>query len=538
MKFTKLFAAGATVLASAAALAACGSNNSSSGSKKSINWEENAEIPTMDMSKATDNVSFNQLNNVMEGLYRLGKDNKVENALATKTQVSKDGKTWTFTLRDSKWSDGSALTAKDFVYSWRRTVDPKTASQYAYLFEGIKNADKISSNKAPVSSLGVKAEGKNKLVVSLDKRIPYFKLLMGFPLFFPQQQKAVEKYGSKYGTASKYMAYNGPFVQSGWTGSNLSWKLKKNNNYWDKKDVKLDAINYSVQKTPSTAYNLYQSNKLDAVVLDSQQTKNLKNQNGYTIRPTASTFYLQYNQKNKDLQNTNLRRAISLSINRKALGDALGGSSKPAKSLTPAGLTKVENQDFASKTADTNYTKYDPAEAKQLFKKALKELGKNNVSVDILSDDTDAGQKTTETLQSQLEENLKGLKVGVQNVPFKTRLSRSTSGNFDIVVTGWGADFADPISFDDLFTSKNAQNNGKWANIQYDKLIADSKTATNDEQRYADLVKAEKLLLKDQGVTPLYYKTEAWLVRPNIKGIVYNAAGANYNFKEAYVSGN
>lgn len=538
MKFTKLFAAGATVLASAAALAACSSNNSSSGSKKSINWEENAEIPTMDMSKATDNVSFNQLNNVMEGLYRLGKDNKVENALATKTQVSKDGKTWTFTLRDSKWSDGSALTAKDFVYSWRRTVDPKTASQYAYLFEGIKNADKISASKAPVSSLGVKAEGKNKLVVNLDKRIPYFKLLMGFPLFFPQQQKAVEKYGEKYGTSSKYMAYNGPFVQTGWTGSNLSWKLKKNNNYWDKKDVKLDAINYSVQKTPSTAYNLYQSNKLDAVVLDSQQTKNLKNQNGYTIRPTASTFYLQYNQKNKNLQNENLRRAISLSINRKALGDALGGSSKPAKSLTPAGLTKVENQDFASKTADTTYTKYDPAEAKKLFKKALKELGKNNVSVDILSDDTDAGQKTTETLQSQLEENLKGLKVGVQNVPFKTRLSRSTSGNFDIVVTGWGADFADPISFDDLFTSKNTQNNGKWSNTQYDKLIADSKTATNDEQRYADLVKAEKLLLEDQGVTPLYYKTEAWLVRPNIKGIVYNAAGANYNFKEAYVSEN
>ena len=538
MKFTKFFAAGATVLASAAALAACSSNNSSSANKKTINWEENAEIPTMDMSKATDATSFNQLNNVMEGLYRLGKDSKVENALATKTQVSKDGKTWTFTLRDSKWSDGSALTAKDFVYSWRRTVDPKTASQYAYLFEGIKNADKISSSKAPVSSLGVKAEGKNKLVVNLDKRIPYFKLLMGFPLFFPQQQKAVEKYGSKYGTASKYMAYNGPFIQSGWTGSNLSWKLKKNKNYWDKKDVKLDAINYTVQKTPSTAYNLYQSNKLDAVLLDSQQTKNLKHQNGYTVRPTASTFYLQYNQKNKDLQNTNLRRAISLSINRKALGNALGGSNKAANSFTSAGLTKVENQDFATKTADTDYSKYDPAQAKKLFKKALQELGKKNVSVDILSDDTDAGQKTTETLQSQLEENLKGLKVGVQNVPFKTRLSRSTAGNFDIVVSGWSADFADPISFDDLMTSKNAQNNGKWSNSQYDKLIADSKIATNDEQRFSDLEKAEKILLKDQGVTPLYYKTEAWMVRPNIKGIVYNAAGANYNFKEAYVSGN
>lgn len=540
MKFTKLFAAGATVLASAATLAACGSgNNNSSSAKKSINWEESAEIPTMDLSKATDNTSFNQLNNVLEGLYRLGKDSKIENGLATKTQVTNGGKTWTFTLRNSKWSDGTLLTAKDFVYSWRRTVDPKTASQYAYLFEGIHNADKISAGKASVNSLGIKAEGKNKLVVNLDKRIPYFKLLMGFPLFFPQQEKAVEKFGSKYGTASKYMAYNGPFEQTGWTGSNLSWKLKKNPNYWDKKAVKLDAVNYSVQKTPSTAYNLYQSNKIDAVALDAQQTKNLKHQNGFTLRPGASTFYLQYNQaKNKDLQNANLRRAISLSINRKALTNALGGANRPASSLTAKGLTKVEGQDFSAKTADTDYTKYDPAEAKKLFSKALKELGTKKVQLSILSDDTDAGQKTTETLQSQIEENLKGIKVSVQNLPFKTRLSRSTSGNFDIVVTGWGADFADPISFDDLFTSKNAQNNGKWSNSQYDKLIAASKTTGNSEERFGDLVKAEKLLLKDQGITPLYYQTTAWMVRPSIKGIVYNAAGANYNFKEAYVSGN
>lgn len=136
MKLKKVFAAGATILVAGSALAACSSNNSSSSSgsaKKSISWMDAAEIPTMDISKATDATSFNQLNNVEEGLYRLGKNSKVENALATNTKVSKDGKTWTFTLRDSKWSNGDKLTAKDFVYSWRRTVDPKTASQYAYL---------------------------------------------------------------------------------------------------------------------------------------------------------------------------------------------------------------------------------------------------------------------------------------------------------------------------------------------------------------------------------------------------------------------
>ena len=538
MKFTKLFAAGATVLIAGSTLAACGSNSNSSSSsaKKTINWMDSAEIPTMDISKATDVTSFNQLGNVEEGLYRLGKNSKVENALATDTKVSKDGKTWTFTLRDSKWSNGDKLTAKDFVYSWRRTVNPKTASQYAYLFEGIHNATQISAGKAPVNSLGVKAEGDNKLVVTLDKRIPYFKLLMGFPLFFPQNQKVVEANGSKYGTSSKTTAFNGPFVQKGWTGSNLSWKLVKNKNYWDKKNVKLDAINYSVQKTPSTAYNLYQSNKLDATILDSQQTKNLKHQKGYTLRDTAATFYLQFNQKKKIFQNADLRRAISMSINRKALGSALGGANTPATSLTSKGVVNHDGKDWSEVVGDKKNAAYNPTEAKKLYKKALKELGVKNVSFTILSDDTDSGQKTTEILQSQLEENLKGMKVSVANVPFKTRLNRSTSGNFDVVVSGWSADFADPISFVDLFTSKNAQNNGKWSNSQYDKLIADSKTTADTTKRWDDLEKAEKILLSDEGIAPLYYKTEAWLVRPDIKGIVYNGAGLNYNFKNTYVA--
>ncbi|WP_236701097.1 ABC transporter substrate-binding protein, partial [Lactobacillus delbrueckii] len=142
MKLSKTLSLGATVLASVALLAACGSNrsSSSSSSKKTLTWMDSAEIPTMDLSKANDAASFNQISNTMEGLYRLGKNSKLEKGLATSEKVSKDGKTYTYTLRKSKWSDGSELTAKDFVYSWRRTVNPKTASQYSYLFSGIKNA--------------------------------------------------------------------------------------------------------------------------------------------------------------------------------------------------------------------------------------------------------------------------------------------------------------------------------------------------------------------------------------------------------------
>ena len=541
MKLSKILSVGATVLASAALLAACGSNSSkeSSSSKKTLNWTVASEIPTMDMSKATDATSFNQLSNTMEGLYRLGKNSKLEKALATSEKVSKDGKTYTYTLRKSKWSDGSELTAKDFVYSWRRTVDPKTASQYSYLFSGIKNADAIVAGKKKPETLGIKAVGKYKLVITLERRIPYFDKLMGFAVFFPQSEKAVTKYGSKYGTASKYMLYNGPFKQVGWTGSNLSWKMVKNPYYWDKKNVKLDTITWSVQKTPSTAYNLYQSNKLDYTGLDASQTKQLKNQKGYVTLNQGATFYLKFNvAKNKYLANTNIRKALSLAVDRKGLTSSLGGNSVPANTLTPTQLTDVNGEDYTkriSKSAKSFYpASTNKNEAVKYMNKGLKELGVSKFSFKILSDDTDAGKKTTEFLQSTFESTFgKKVSVSVQNLPFKTRLSRSIAGNFDIVVSGWSADFADPISFLDLFTSTNPENNGKWKNTSYDKLIADSKTTASTSKRWDDLTKAEDILLNNVGVAPLYYNTNAALIRPTVKDVYQNRG--TWNFKDAYI---
>ena len=541
MKLSKTLSVGATVLASAALLAACGGNSSkeSSSSKKTLNWTVASEIPTMDMSKATDATSFNQLSNTMEGLYRLGKNSKLEKALATSEKVSKDGKTYTYTLRKSKWSVGSELTAKDFVYSWRRTVDPKTASQYSYLFSGIKNANAIVAGKKKADTLGVKAVGKYKLVVTLERRIAYFDKLMGFAVFFPQSEKAVTKYGSKYGTASKYMLYNGPFKQTGWTGSNLSWKMVKNPYYWDKKNVKLDTITWSVQKTPSTSYNLYQSNKLDYTGLDASQTKQLKNQKGYVTLNQGATFYMQFNQaKNKYLANTNIRKALSLAVDRKGLTSSLGGNSVPANTLTPTQLTDVNGEDYTkriSKSAESFYpASTNKKEAVKYLNKGLKELGVSKFSFKILSDDTDSGKKTTEFLQSTFESTFGNkVSVSVQNLPFKTRLSRSTAGNFDVVISGWSADFADPISFLDLFTSTNPENNGKWKNTSYDKLITDSKTTASTSKRWDDLTKAEDILLNNVGVAPLYYNTNAALIRPTVKDVYQNRG--TWNFKDTYI---
>ena len=541
MRKGKLFATGSVTLAAAALLAACGSSSSSSSSKpQKLAWTEAAELTTMDPSKATDRYDADQFNNVMEGLIRLSNNAKATPGMATSWKESKDGKTWTFNLRKgAKWSNGDEVTANDFVYSWRRTVNPKTASEYAYLFSGVKNADQIAAGKKAVNTLGVKADGKYKLTVTLERRIPYFKLLMGFYIFFPQNQKFVEKCGSKYGTAAKYVLSNGPFKMTGWTGSNLTWKLVKNNTYWDKKNVKLDQVSMSVQKTQSTSYNLYQSGKLDETNLDAQQSKQLKGTTGWTVRKFASTRYLQYNiAKDKNLANANLRKAISLAINKKQLATTVGAANQAAVSFTAAGITDSSTgKDFSSevKTSATQAVQgYDKAKAKEYYKKALKELGKKSITIQLLGDDTDDAKKVTEFIQSALESTL-GMKVEVTNVPFKTRLSRVSALKFDVVATGWTADFSDPISFLDLLSKGNANNYGKWESTTYNKNISLSKTTGSTAARWKAMVKADQALVEDQGVTPLYYTNEATLVKTKVKGVVFNGAGAPYNFKEAYI---
>ena len=540
MRSKKLLASSTVILASAATLAACGSNSSQSSAKKqTLTWMNTAEIATLDASKATDQASVEQINNVEEGLYLLGKNAKVQNALATSTKNSADSKTWTFTLRkNAKWSNGDPVTAQDFVYSWRRTIDPKTASEYAYLFSGIKNADAIVAGKKKPATLGIKAYGKYKLTVSLEKRIPYFKLLMAFPLFFPQNQKFIEKMGSKYATASKYMIYNGPYKQVGWTGSNLSWKLVKNGKYWDKKNVKLDTVKFSVQKTPATDYNLYQSGKLDAAFLDAQATKSLKGKTDYTQRKMSTTQYLAYNlKKHPEFKNKNLRLAISMAINRKELASTLGGAANPATTFDPEGMTTVNGKDYTDTVKNAATEKaatYNVKEAKKLYKQALKETGKKKISFTLLGDDDDTAKKASEFVQSQLEDNL-GIDVQVQSIPKKTRMNKMMSGNFDVVSTRWNADFADPISFLDLQTTGASYNYGKWSNKTYDKYVAASKTTGSTSTRFKELAKAEQILLEEQGVTPLYHPVEAWMVKPSVKGMIYNGAGANYSFKYAYL---
>ncbi|MDV7694075.1 peptide ABC transporter substrate-binding protein [Pediococcus parvulus] len=540
MKMKAAVKLGAVALASTFVLAACGAKTSSS-KKSSVNFMESAEIPTMDTSKVTDVVGMTQLSNSEEGIYRLGKNSSVHNALATKTKESKDGKTWTFSLRkNAKWSNGDKVTAQDFVYSWRRTVNPKTASQYAYLFSGIKNADQIAAGKVNYKKLGIKAVGKYKLVVTLDRPISYFKLLMGFCIFFPQNQKVVEKYGSKYGTASNKLVYNGPYKQVGWTGTNLKWKLVKNPEYWNKKSVKMDTINYQVVKDSSTSLNLYNSKKLDATTITGSQVAQYKNNKNYVLRKEASTFYLQLNQNKAKFKNKKIRQAISMSIDRNQLTKkVLADGSQNPLGVVSTGLAAdpKTGEDFAKESEVKSAVTQNLTKARKLLKEGLKEEGMSTLKFTLMADDTAAGKATNEFLQSQIEKLGSNVKVTVQNIPFKSRLANSSAGKYDAEITGWGADFSDPISFLQLFAKGNTQNNGNWKNAEYDKLIEASNTtdATNPTKRWNDLVKAEKILMQSQAVVPLYLQAKSQLWNSNVKGVIYNTAGNNFDYSKLYL---
>jgi len=552
MKWKTVSTAVVVTAAAGFLLTGCGSQSKSTSSSSTtsgklaktqvLNWSENGQdLSTLDPSLAVDVISGTMINNSQEGLYRLGKNSQATPGIATGTKVSKDKLTYTFTLRkNAKWSNGDKVTAKDFVYGWRRTVDPKTASQYAYLYSGIKNADKITNGKAKASTLGIKADGDYKLTVTLEKPIQYFKLLMGFVVFFPQNQHAVEKYGKQYGTSSSKMVYNGPFKMTGWQGTNSTWTLVKNDNYWDKKNVHLTKIKDQVVKSTTTAFNLFQSGKLDMATLSGQQVKNEKNNSKLVIRKSSRLNYLEFNQKKvKALSNTKLRQAMSLTLNRKQLvNNVLGDGSVTPKGFVTAGLAKdpTTGKDFASENEVKDSVSYDATKAKKLWKEGLAEVGKKKLTLTLTHDDTDQMKALSEYLQGQLEKELPGLTVKSVTVPYKTRIAREVAGNFELVISAWQADFADPISDLGIMTSTNDYNFGKWTNKSFDDAIKTANSTTSTKARWAALAKAEKEIGTDQGVAPLSQNVVAQMVNPKLKGLVYNTAGINYNFKEAYMA--
>ncbi|MEJ6347671.1 peptide ABC transporter substrate-binding protein [Holzapfeliella sp. He02] len=523
-------------------LVGCSTGNSSETTNnnqnlKSLNFVAQQELPTADLSLATDTVSYTVLNNVYEGLYRQDKDNNLILAGAKeKGTVSEDSLTYNFKLNpEAKWSNGDAVTANDYVYSWRRTVNPKTASEYAYLFDSLKNAKEIKAGEKEIDELGIHAISDYELQIELSSPVPYFERLLTLPSFFPQNQSVVEKYGKDYALKSETAVYNGPFVLEGFDGpgTDTKWTYKKNDNYFDKDNVKVDIINVNVVKESATALNLFQNNQADDIVLTGELAQQNQNHPAYHPLLQATTQYLNFNQiePTSPFRNENLRKAIATAIDRSALTTSiLGNGSIPATGLVPKNLMKSPTGiDFTEAVGDS-YNKFDAEKAKQYFAKAKEELKIDNFEFSILSSDTDSAKKVIEYLQNIIEQTLPGMKVNLTPVPFSVRLERSRAGNFDVSMVSYGADYLDASTFTDLLRYNNS---GRWTNDTYTALLESAATTNvrDPQKRFDDLVSAEKLELEVQACAPLYQVAEAHMINPKIKNFVSHPAGAKFDYK-------
>ncbi|MGY3702777.1 peptide ABC transporter substrate-binding protein, partial [Leuconostoc gelidum] len=465
---------------------------------------------------------------------------KAQLELAKSVKVSDDGLKYTVVLKNGlKWSDGSKLTAQDFVYSWQRIVDPKTASQYAYLASGVKNADKIAAGKADVDTLGVTAKG-NTITFDLERPLPQFEYLLTFSNFMPQKQSFVTKEGKKYATTAATSLYSGPYKVEGWNGTNNSFKLIKNDNYWDAKNIKTKQIDVQVVQKPETAVQLYKQGKIDRVLISNtpELYKANKNDKNVSKAPEATTAYLQYNQtgKNKFLANAKIREALNLATNRKELTDQVtAGISTPATGLAPEGLAKTDSGEDLAKFVAPGY-KFDPKKAATLFQEGLKEVGESQATFTVTSDaDSPAAKTTLDYLQGSWEKALPGLKINQKFVPFSQRIKDSQTQNFDIVVSLWGGDYPEGSTYYDIFKTGASNNNGQFKNEVYDAAVnkAESTDALKASARDNDYKMAESALLKDSNFNPLYFRAGYALQNPKVTGIILNSTGLNQDWKLA-----
>jgi oligopeptide transport system substrate-binding protein len=496
------------------------------------------EIPTMDLSKAVDGIAFTTLAQTNEGLTRLGKDQKAAGAVSEKWDVSQDGKTYTFHLRDTKWSNGEPVTAQDFEYSWKRTLDPNSKAEYAFLLSWIKGADKYNKGEGKAEDVGIKAQDAKTLVVTLDQPVPFFADLLSFPLFFPLNKKFVEAQGDKFAADADKLLYNGPFVMKDWQHEQ-SVELVKNDSYWDKDKVKLTKVHLQVIRDGQSAVNLYEGNQLDrSLPLAGAQVDTYKTNPDFATEPQLTTDYLSFNYERKALQSAKVRRALTWAVDGDMFAQVVyNNGSVGATGLVPTGISDDKGGDFRKSTGDLLNRKENLAKAKQTLQEGLKEVGLNEFpKLKILVDNSDANKKGAEFVQAQLKQNL-GLDVEIDPVPFKLRLQRMGQKDYDIALSRFGADYNDPATFLDNYWSGSSFKSSKWKSDKFDTLMTQAHAEVDPAKRMNLLSQAEKELMQEMPVGPLFFRGRAVLTKPYVKNFVTHTFGSDYDLKEVYIQG-
>lgn len=500
-------------------------------------------VQSLDPQQATDGTSFEVIADYTDGLMQMDADGQAVPAIAETYDLSDDGLTYTFHLRDAKWSNGEPVTAADFVFAWQRAVDPAVASEYAYMLSDIgqiKNAAEIIAGSMDKSELGVTAVDDKTLEVQLNVPVSYFLSLMYFPTFYPVNQAFFESCGDTFATSPETTLSNGAFTMDAYEPAATAFHLTKNEDYWDAARVKLPGLNYQVIQDSQQALMSYQTDDLDMTLVNGEQVDQVKEDPEFI---TIGAGYLWYVSPNMDavpeLANLNVRLALTSAIDREAItADVLKDGSAPTYTAVPMQFAAgPDGSDFSEDQAKfSDVCAFDAAKAAEYWTKGLEELGITELTLDMIVDADDAPQKVAQVLKEQWETTLPGLSVNLTVEPKKQRVEDMQNGDFQLGLTRWGPDYADPMTYLGMWITDNPNNYGLWSNPEYDGIIAECTTGdlcTDPEGRWARLYDAEKLVMDEAVIFPLYTQCNAEMMSAKVSGVEFHPVALNRVYKNA-----
>lgn len=491
------------------------------GEKSSITVPSVAAVSNLDQTVATIDADMGAIGALSAGLYRDSEEGFILD-IPEKEEISEDGLTRTYTLRETYWSDGQPVKAQDFVYSWRRLADPNSGAGYAFFLQtiGVKNAAAVISGELPVEELGVYAPDDKTFVVETDHYVPYFAEIVSFVQFDPLRQDVVEKAGDQYGLSIDSVLASGIWKPVEWQPGSESITFERNEYYYDQTATDFDKYVYQAISDPQTAYMSYQNGDLDYLSLSGDLVDLLRDTDGFTTNTAKQIHYLEPNLNNQYLSNLNIRKAIATAINKQEIADTiLKNGSIPANFIVSERLGKDSaGKSFREFTGNVNYYEYNTDEALKYWEEGLKELGVTEFSIELLYDDTEAQGDIAQYLQATLQQALPGLTITLQQQPKKNRIDLMVNGNFELGLTKWGADYDDPSTFLDLFRENNSYNHSGYYSADYEAIL--DKAATDDlldvDKRYQDYKEAEDLLFETLPAIPVYQDGNAFVINPEL----------------------
>jgi len=506
--------------------------------KKVFRFAETGEPPNMDPHHSFNPFTQNITYGTLEGLTRL-RDGSVYPGMAESWDISEDGKTYTFHIRDAKWSDGKAVTAQDFEYSFLRMFNPDTASDYGFFgMYVVGGEDFWRGDSTDASTVAIKSLDDKTLEIKLVTPLKFWLNLMGWSGFHPVRQDYVEKYGDSYGADVDKQVFNGPFLLTDWKHEE-SLTLVKNPDYWDKGNIKLDEVNMLIVPDPTTIVNMYETGQIDFAQLTKNDIPKYEAEGTLLGKLLPNPYWFHFNpnaEKNSEfLSNVNFRKAIGYAIDRVALAKyVLADGSGPLTRLIPPGVQGLKTQHVDEFPIGEQYfpKNAEPERANLYLNVALKELGKTREDLptfEILVNDKAESRIITEATQDMINKTL-GLDIDIRLVPSKQKWDDMINNRFQIVYAGWGMDFDDPINLLDTWVSGGGTNTMGWYNQEFEDDIKLITTTTDMELRAKTIDHAERIILEEAIMVPTYVRGIVWTVRDYVKGFNRDSIGMDNNY--------